>query len=336
MAAVPKSYKKNIAEGNGILIFAIILASLVRLAYYFSFEFIELKGDTNGYLWTCFSPLFNNQLVSAICSIILTVGLATISAHINTTHVLIRRKTNLVPAVVILLFSCHPLFIYVSAGYISTLLFSLIISMLFTSYNNEHKQIFAFKTSFFLALGSLFTPVLLLYLPVLWICLGMMRCINFKAFLATLLGFFVLYFPAFSFYLFTDNLEAFVAPFTSVSLEQLSELKAMELNIINWVILGFTLLLLSIIIADNYINRHKDKIRTRAYLRLLSFIVIFSIIAYLFLNINPKLNIFIGLSTGTFLIVHFFALAEKRGTAILFYICIIFYIFICISSFLSL
>lgn len=336
MAAVPKSYKKNIAEGNGILIFAIILALLVRLAYYFSFDFTGLKENTNGYFWTYLSPLFNKQLVSAICSTILTAGLATISAHINTTHVLIRRKTSLVPAIVILLFSCHPSFIYVSAEYISTLLFLLIIAMLFTSYNNGQKQISAFKSSFFLALGSLFSPLLLIYLPVLWVCLAMMRCMNFKSFIATLLGFFILYFPAFSFYLFTDNVEAFINPFTSITIQQLSEPMAIDLNIINWVILGFSLILLGIIITDNYINRHKDKIRTRAYLRLLSFIVIFSIIVFLFFNINPTLNIFIGLSAGTFLLAHFFALAERRGTTILFYTCILFYIFICISSFLSL
>lgn len=335
MTAIPKSYKKNVIEGNGILIFAILFAVLIRIVYFLNFETIE-TGSTNGYLWGALSPFFNNRITSAICSGILTTGLAITSAHINTTHVLIRRKTILPPAIVILLFSSHPVFLYMSSEYISTLLCLLITSILFASYNNETKQITAFKTSFILTLSSFFTPAILIYFPFLWIALTMMRCMNFKAFLASLLGFFILYIPAFSFYFFIDDLNTFLNPFVSISLQQLAHIPSMYLNIAHWIILGFSAILLGIIITDNYINRHKDKIKTRVYLRLLSIVVVFAILVYLFLNINPILNIFFALSAGSLLLSHFFALAEKKITVILFYISVVIYIAICFSPFLSL
>ncbi|MBK5719421.1 hypothetical protein JGH11_00915 [Dysgonomonas sp. Marseille-P4677] len=335
MAAIPKSYKKNVVEGNGILIFAILFSIIIRFVYYLNFNSIE-TDTTSGYIWDILSPFFNNRATSIICSGIFTIGLALICANINTTHVLIRRKTILPPAMAILLFSCHPIFINMSAEYISTLLCLLIISMLFISYNDSYKQRAAFGTSFILTLGSFFTSSLLIYFPFLWVALAMMRCMNFKAFLASLLGIFILYIPAFSFYIFTDNLDTFLRPFTSLSLQQLVHIPSMNLDITHWIIFGLSIILLAVIFTDNYINRHKDKIKTRAYLRLLSTLVVFSILAYLFLNIQPMLNIFIALSTGSLLLSHFFALAERKITVIFFYISIMVYITICLSPFLFL
>ena len=334
MASVPKSYKKNVAEGNGMLIFSIVFAVVVRILYFLYSDF-TYSDSVNGYLWRPISSLFSNHLVSLICSSLLVAAMAVLATHINTTHVFIRRKTVLLPAVIILLFSCHSIFMLMSAEHVSALLLILIIFLLFGAYNNMGKQIYAFKVSFLLALGSLFTPALLIFLPILWIALGMMRCFNFKSLLASLLGVFILYFPAFSYYFLTDSLDIFLMPFTSVNVQQLADFPFYQLNVGSWVALGFSIVLLVIVASDNYINRHKDKIKTRAYLRLLSFLVTFSILAYLFLNINFAVYLFIALVSAAFLLSHFFSLAEKRGTVILFYISMLFYILVCFLPFLS-
>lgn len=332
MAAIPKSYKKSVTEGNGMLIISIVFAVIIRLVYFLYFDFTHSR-PVNGYLWKPLLYIFNDGLVSLLCSSLVVGSMAVLATHINTTHLFIRRKTILLPAVIILLFSCHPQFMQMSAEYISTMLFLVIIFILFTAYNSPDKQIFSFKTSFILALGSMFIPALLVYLPVLWLALVMMRCFNFKSLLASLLGMFLLYFPAFSYYFLTDSLDIFLAPFTSVSAEQLAGFPFYQLNIGDWIILGSSTILLIIIVSDNYINRHKDKIRTRAYLSLLSFITVFSILAFLFLNIDFVIYQFIALLTGAFLLSHFFALVEKRGGVILFYISMIFYILACVFLF---
>ncbi|MDH6310109.1 hypothetical protein M2451_003001 [Dysgonomonas sp. PFB1-18] len=335
MAAIPKSYKKYIAEGKAILFYSIAFAILMRVIYYLNFD-LSVEVVSNGYLWKPLSLLFSNPLVSLLANSVFTAGLALLAENINTQHVFIRRRTWLPSAFLILLFSCHPSFVVISPGFISSIFFLFIIFILFASYNSEIKQIPTFKVSFMIALGSLFSPVLLAYMPIIWISLGIMRCFNFKSFLVSLLAIFIIYFPAFSFYLFSSNLEGFLAPFVSIGLSDLSNFTFLGFNIGHWIILGFSVILLSIILSDDYINRHKDKIKIRAYLSMLGLIVIFSMLFYLFFNVDIQTDLFIAITTGIALLSHFFALAERKVTVIFFYFSIIFYLAICFLPFLSL
>jgi hypothetical protein len=325
MAGVPKLYKNHVAGGKGILIFSILFAVFMR------FIFITSSGTTSietegGYLWQFCKQFSSNILYSLIGSSII-VGIMALSAtHINTDFVLIRRRTLLPPAMIILLFSCHPSILWISPAYVGVLFLFLIVSILFSVYNNDFvKPVAAFKIAFILSAGSLFTPVLLLYIPISWLALIVMRCFNFKSVLASLLGLFVIYFPVFSFYLFTDNLNGFLTPFiTSLNVQKLMQFPFLNMNVVSPFFLIVAIIPLSIAITSSYINRYKDKIRNRAYLSLLTLLTVLSLLFFLFLNITPEVNLYISVGMGSLLISHFFALTEKKGTAILFYICIVF------------
>lgn len=332
MAASPKFYNKYIATGNGILIFAIFFAAAIRILYFINLGIVDVSSTTS-YLWEPIANLFSDPYISFACSTV-TIGLmAFFAAHINTQHLLIRQKTLLPSAFIILLFSCHPLFIGMSAEYISSVLALVTMSMLFSSYNTDKKQHAAFKISCVLALSSLFTLTALIYVPVLWITLMLIRSFNFKAFIASLVGFFIIYFPVFSFFLLTDNLEGFIQPFSNITLSGLNNLPILSYDFVQCIILGFSLVLLLVIISNDYINRHKDKIKVRAYLNLLLYTILFAIIALLLLNINPLFHLFIILTFGSFLLSHFFALADGKTVVVLFYISTAFYFTVCILPF---
>lgn len=334
MAGIPRFYKKNIAEGGGILIFSILFAVAIRIIYLFSFDSIAIASST-GYLWEPISFLFSDIYISLIVSSILTAALALSAAHINTKHLLIRRKSLLPPSFIILLFSCHPSFIVMSAEYISALLSLTIINMLFSAYHSEQRQNASFKTSFILAFACLFTPVSLVYFPILWIALATMRCLSFKSFMTSLVGIFIVFFPTFSFYLLTDKLNLLLLPFTSIDIEGISVFSFLSYNIFQWITLGFAIILLIIIIVDSYLNRHKDKIRVRAYINMLQIVAVFSLLAFMFLNIGTPTHLYTTLIIGSLLVAHFFALAEKKITVLLFYLSLILYTVICFSPFLS-
>lgn len=334
MAGVPKFYKNNIAEGRGILVFAILVSIVVRIVYFLNFDYTA-SSTLQGYLWKPLESFISLPIVSLLVSSAVVAGLAILSRHLNTTFVLIRKRTVLPPAIVLLLFSCHPALIYMSPAYVGVLAMFLIVSILFGAYGEPQGSHIAFRVSFILALGSLFTPVLLLYLPIVWIGLGIMRCISFKSLLASVFGLFVTYFPAFSFFLFTDSLDAFLEPFR-YDIRMISDLPLFNLDLYAWIAVGVWILLLILIMADNYINRHKDKIRVRAYLSLLSFITIIAFLAYLFFHYSPEEDFYIMLGMGSILLAHFFALAESKATVILFYICLIFYLAVCIAPFFNL
>ncbi|MFT4222777.1 hypothetical protein [Dysgonomonas sp.] len=323
-------YKSNIAEGRGILIFSILVAIIVRLIFYFSTENIPLPVS-DGYLWQLLTPLFEDPLISLTGSCILVAGMALLVGHINTAHVLIRRRTMLPPAIITLLFSCHPAFMQMSPNYVAVLCMLFVINILFTAYNASEKAVGAFRVAFVLSLGSLFAPVMLVYIPLSWVTLAIMRCLNFKSFFAAILGALIIYFPAFSFYIFSDQLDLFLKPFLSVL--DLYTLPLLQFDLISWGGLAFFLILLSLTLGNNYINSYKDKVKIRAYLSSLSFITITAILLFLFLNINPEVNLYIAIGVGSLLLSHFFALVERKGGAILFYIFILLLLLICSLSF---
>ncbi|MBB4037826.1 hypothetical protein GGR21_003747 [Dysgonomonas hofstadii] len=335
MGDILKSYKKQVAEGKTFLIIAIAFAIVVRLVYFFYLDFPGFI-QTDAYIWNQFSFIFDTSSISLLASSMVTAGMAVLAAHINTEHVFVRRRTLLPSAFIILLFSCNPAFIYITPEYVGGLLVLYIINLFFTSYNSERKAQASYKVSFMLALGSFFVPVLLLYLPIMWLTLAIARCFNFKSFLVSLLGVFTLYFSAFSFYLFTDSLNVFLSPFTSLSLDTLEGLPFFDFEATQWAILGVSLIMLIIIICDNYINRHKDKIRIRAYLGTLDLLAVMALLFFVFLNLGTQMHLFVALISGSLLLAHFYALVEQRITIWLFYFLLIFYILICFSSFLSL
>lgn len=336
MATSSRFYKNHIAEGKGILVFSIAFAFIVRIIFYLFFRnFVTSMPITEGYLWTLLASFFENSLVSLIGSSLVVAFIATMAAKINTEYVVIRIRTLLPPAIIVLLFSCHPALIQLSPAYIGVLFMFFIISTLFSSYNSVNNSMPAFKVSFILSLGSLFTPVLLLYIPFTWIALMIMRCFNFKSIFTSLFGIFIIYFPIFSFYLFTENLDAFYKPFLSVGIESLMQLPVLSLNIMAWILLGLSVILFSLIIGNDFINSHKDKIRTRAFLSLLSFVTLSALSLFLFLNISPEVNLYIVIGIGALLLSHFFALIEKKSGIILFYIYSFLYFVTCILSYLS-
>lgn len=263
MAAIPRFYKSHIAEGKGFLIISIIFAVCMRIAFVVSSNAMPSNME-GGYLWQLLDFFSGNPLYSLAGSSIIVSAMAVLTAHINTDFVLIRRRTLLPPAIIILLFSCHPSLVWISPAYIGVLFMLFTVSILFASYNHSERSVAAFKIVFMLSLGSLFTPLLLLFVPLTWIALVIMRCFSFRSLLASFLGAFIVYFPTFSFYLLTDNLNEFLSPFLHYSSsQQLVMFPFLRFDIAIWASLIFIILFLSIIIGDNFLNRHKDKIKIR-------------------------------------------------------------------------
>lgn len=336
MATVPRFYKNHIAEGKGILVFSVILAIFLRSMFALFWDTPDIDHSSGGYLWQYLQPFVENPLYSVIGSSALVALMAILVAHINTDFVLIRRRTLLPPAIIVILFSCHPSFIWVSPAYLGILFILFIISILFRSYNEGHEAVTAFKITFTLALGSLFAPVLLLYIPLSWIMMIQMRCFSPKCILASIFGIFIIYFPTFSAYLFMDNLDEFILLFVSkCNIETLNNLPVLNLNTARWCILIFMSFLFSLIIGNNYINRHQDKVKVRAYLSLLSLITIVALLLFLFLNIGSSVNLYITMGVGSILTAHYFALVETKRVSVMFYFYVIFYVVTCILSFSS-
>lgn len=328
MSSIPNSYKKNIAEGKGILIFAIFFAIFSRILFFSLPGNISSTTSVGGYLWNSLAFIFENKYYSVGASSIVTAMLALLVAHINSTHLLIRTRTMLPSAIILLFFSIHPSMINMSPDYIAALLILFIIYTLFAAFSIEIKQFIAFKVSFILTLGSMFSPVLLFYIPFLWIALYIIRSFNFKAWLASILGILILYIPAFSYFLFTEDLNTFYQPFIDIATLNINKLSIYSFRISTWVTLIYCGIILGIAMASNYINRHKDKVKIRAFISVLSIFTILGIVYFILLPLSPRTNVYIALTTGSLLISHYYALTERKTAVFSFYISAVFYFLI--------
>lgn len=335
MAAKSKFYSKHIAHGSGILVFSILFAAIIRVLYFLNFGIIQASSDNSSTLWEYFAPLFSNAYISVACSTAIVGLLAFLTSHIDAKHVLIRQKTHLPSSFVILLFSSHPSFLAMSGEFVSAILAIIILFALFSSYGTSKKQHAAFRISFILAISSLFTTASLLYLPLLWAGLGIMRLFNTKAFIASVIAVYITYFPIFSYLLFVDKLDTFFNPFIDLFTLDYKTLPIFNYKAEEWIALGLSILLLLITVSDDFINRHKDKIKVRNYFNLLLLLCTFALISFLFININPQLHLFVAFISGAFILAHFFALVEGKAAIVLFYISLLLFILACFSPFLS-
>lgn len=210
------------------------------------------------------------------------------------------------------------------------------ISWLFGSYSSNKKSKSALNVSFILALGSLFVPSLILYFPIFWVGLAIMRSLDFRAFLASLLSIFCIYLPIYTYFVFIDRVDLFLKPFASISIETLSTLPIYSFDHISWSIMGLAVFLFAIISVQNYMTNYKDKIRVRMLISFLNLMMVFAFIYLLFVNIDLNNDLYILLAIGTLLLTHFFALAEERWIAYLFYLSLLVYLGIASLTFVLL
>lgn len=320
-----KSYKRNIAEGRNILIFSILFAVVIRVVYYFLSDSSLLSDNTGNvdYLWTPVSFIFADRLVSYISGFACLIVIALYSDYINNRYVLIRRKTSLAAGMPFLMFSSSPLFFTISGEYVNLLFVLFGISALFRVYEEPRKQMGALSLGLSLAIGSLFSPLSLLLFPVFWIGLSIVNGLSFKTFLASLLGLILIYVPVFSYFFFTDNINGFVEPFVHIGGANIHYLYIFELDYVQGVIYALATILLAVIAVNSYTTQYKDKIRIRTFISFLVFISVLSFLAYSFLNLGSCLYLFVGLCSSSFLMAHFFALAEEKWICLLFYLLLI-------------
>lgn len=322
MKSIYSFFDKQIVGGKGFLAFSICYALIVRILY-LSYAGPINDEATGAWLWDALVPQFKDRAVSILAAGIFLVVIALLVHNINVKFTLIRRKTLLPPAITLLLFSSSPSFLIMSPLYIAVLTILIILNDLFEGYNSKTKQWIALKITFNLSLGSLFVPIILIYIPVLLYCLRKVRCLNFKAFLASIFGILLIYIPIISFFALSGEFNLLLKPFISLSSTNWEYLPLLNYNPISYVLIVILLALFFTIITNNYVNRHKDKVSIRIYLYSLANLVLFSILSAFFISLNSDCFIAIALSLGTILVSHFFALTEHKSIPILFFFLLI-------------
>lgn len=297
----------------------------MRVVHFFYYS-DHLSADKGiGYLWNPIAPFFETPLYSLIGSSVCVLIIAILINYINEKYVLIRKKTLLPSAIVILALSITPEQMVMSPAYIGVLTMLFVIASLFDAYNSGDAQRVIFLSSFYLGLGSLFEPFLLIYIPVLWICLLRLKSFGIKTLFASVFGLVVVLFPAFSFFfLIKGDANQFVEPLMLFKDFDLMQAPILNYSLFSYLILGVIVVLTFIVLLDNSINSFKNKVKVRIFLAVLSILSIFSMLSVLILNVDTELFLYIALAIGSVLLGHFFALTSHKLIPYTFYILLFF------------
>lgn len=331
-----RQYKKNIVENKNLVLFSILLTLVIRFIIFYLLKEPPVKEDTGvGYLWTgVLTQLLSNGTISFIVSTFFVFAISFYASQLNAKHGLIRNRTYLLYVFGSLIFSSHPVFIYMTHYYVSAFAFLLCIDILFSSYQEKSNGKNAYALGFVLGISSLFSFYILMYLPLFWIGFRMMRIFNFKTFIISILGVATIYWLAFVFFLWQNNIAAFLNPFEHLypilnnSIEKTSFTGESLL-------VAIALVLLIVISLDYQTNSFRDKIRIRANIQFLHLASLFSILTFFFIIFDPTINLYMLSCSISILLAHFFTLVEQKWKVIAFYILTLVYFSCCILNLLN-
>ncbi|MDL2215204.1 hypothetical protein LJC00_03350 [Dysgonomonas sp. OttesenSCG-928-M03] len=212
--------------------------------------------------------------------------------------------------------------------YVVLLLLLVCLDFLFSSYQQVKAATNTYTIGFLLGLATLFSFHAILYFPLFWFGLRHMRCLKLKTFLASLFGLITVYWIVFFYFLWQDDLTSFYEPFQGLGLSFNLDVHQVSLSeVVTWAV---SAILLVIMILSYWSTSFHDKIQTRANLFFLFISSVFSFLAFVFINYDQILNLYVFISSGCFLLAHFFTLTDHKWQVHLFYIFITLYFIVCV------
>jgi len=306
-----KGYKKYIAENRSIIYTSTLIAFIIRLLYFYKIDERTSSEYTDSLLWEYISPFLTNVYLSYIGAFLASMGLAFYVLWLCDKYALIRVRTALPYAFFVFFTACFPFFAELNPTYLSLFFVLVSFNILYGSYQKENVSDQSFRISFLLTVGSLIDITLLLYIPLFWLGLAIVRSFRFKAVLASLLGVgMVLWILVFIMYLLgiTDSL--------LVRFEDWKEYSPPVMSydyLDKWIFYAINTLLGASIIFSYYTNSYKDKIQVRTYISFVNVLFFFSLILSVVFFHTMGVSFLIMLLTLSIIAAHYFALIEYKG-----------------------
>lgn len=274
--------------------------------------------------WKVVGSFFSNIYFSAVCGFLCSLGIAVLGLFLNNKFNIIRRRTYLPYVFIIFLSACFPQLTFLSPLYLCFPFVLVAISILYESYQSTEVAYNSFRIGFMLAVGSLFCPDVLFYVPIFWIGFSYMRSFNIKVIFASLLGWVMVYWPLICVILLwkPELSEPIIAWYNGwISIHFLKNI-LQSVDISSLIIYALGSVIIICIMTYNYINSFKDKIQTRAYLSFLNLLLVCSIIFSPILSIS----LMILLILSGFIYAHYFALTENKFGFYFFIMILLFYL----------
>lgn len=330
-----KFYEKHIQGGQAVTTIAIFIFVAVRLLFVFSDDVTEPIHTGGGLLWQELEHLIKTVDLSVFLSGVFGAIIAMLLGWINNKYAIIRKRTSLPIAFVLLLFSINPFFIFMSAHYVAAIFLLLAMDALFASYQDSNSPRRGIDVGMYLALASLFITEYLIFIPLFIIGFGMLRSFSMKMFFSTLLPFILTYALVCGYFVVTNQVEKIIDQFNYEILDKVYILSVD--SILSFVIATLGLFFLIGLTIDNRMHSYKDKIKVRECVAFFHLILIASFLIYC---LSPIISLSEAvliplIVTLAFILARFWASATKKWKIFSFFLLFGVYSYFVIHNILS-
>jgi hypothetical protein len=263
-------------------------------------------------VWEAIHPLV---LVGINCVFI--AGTSLLLLLMNSKFAIIRNRTSLSALFYILFLASDRQAFYSLTGNLTTLIILIALFQLYNCYQKNKVVEETFNVGVLLSVGSFFSTHLFYFIPIFWIGFSFFKADSLKPLLASVTGALTPYWFAFCWFLYINDLPAFVHPFTCLFNFDAGKLLGFELS--DWVRTVFTILIALLAIGNFQLHNFQDKIRTRLiFYFLFTMLVITGILLILgilpFVNYNGVYYLICGMFAA-----HLFSTVYNRLMSIFFY-----------------
>lgn len=273
MHSVVRSFRAAFVEGRFVSLFAVFGMLGMRVALFYKEGLPSTVSQGDGYVWEPLSHFFAQPSTSFLASTLSVFLIASLLSRLNNRFNLLRSRSGLPFAAPALLLSLHPYFLVMSGDFVAIIFVLLAFFPLLESYQKPDSYLYSFRAAILIAMASLFQIYALVLLLLWWIGERLMRGPQFRAFISTLFGVFLVYVSLFSVYTLFDDIPRFVRPFllfASISLPEIPNYSILEWGGVLFVALFFVSnMFFSIRIC------RRDKALTISFMQFVVFLVIF-------------------------------------------------------------
>lgn len=273
MHFVVKSFRTTFVEGRFVPLLAVLTMIGMRIALFYAGTFSPIASHEDNYLWEPIAHLFSFPKISLLASTLSVFLIAWILSMLSSKFNLLRSRSNLPFTAPLFLLSLHPYFLTMSGEYISIIFVLLAFFPLLKSYQKPDSYLCSFRASILIAIASLFQIYALVLLPLWWIGERSMRGPQFRSFVSSLFGYYLVFVTLFSVYWFLGDIPGFIRPFLRFASFSLPEIPAF--SILEWggvLFVGLFFVLNMIFSIRTYT---RDKALTLSLMRFVVFLTVF-------------------------------------------------------------
>lgn len=304
MHAVVRRFRTTIVEGRFVSLFASLGIIGMRGALFLWGNKPPVTFSDSSFLWRYIAPFFTDPLISLIASTLSVFLIAWIISAMNSRFNLIRSRSNLPFVAPLFLLSLHPWFLMMSGDYIAILFILLAFFPLLRSYQNPAAYLFSFRVGILIAVASLFQVFALTLVPLWWRGEQSMRGSQFRAFLSSLFGVFLVYVSLISVCLFLDDGAAFLQPFLSFSAISLPAIPGFSLQEWGTVALVALFFISNMILSIKTYGR--DKVLTLTLMQFVVFMIVFLLLLQVVYWIQTVFFLTLGIALISYLNAYFY------------------------------